>query len=573
MNQTRTTSSATRRQEDQRKHEERAAKQADTNPLKWLGELKLPAETLEKLQKDYLEEARAIWNNALKPDNLHQVIHLFDDRRFSAQDWEQDPMARYAAAMHLLNTKTMTKLSESMQGNPKSLRRMRFLVDQWASAVAPSNFLNINPEVQRLALETQGKSLTDGLIHWLEDLKKGRISLTDERVFEVGRNLAITEGAVVFENAWFQLIEYKPLTPQVHERPLLMVPPCINKYYILDLQPDNSLVKFALEQGHRVFMVSWVNPDESLAQSTWDDYTEHGVMEAIQRVCDITGQDQINTLGFCVGGTLLATALSVLAAQKKYPAASMTLLTTFLDFSDTGILDIFVDESTVHLRDITLGTQSPKGGELLRGQELASTFSMLRPNELVWNYVVGNYLKGEMPPPFDLLFWNSDSTNLPGPMYCWYLRHTYLQNQLSKPKALTVAGERVDLRRLNMPAYIYASKDDHIVPWESAYANVHQVTGDVRFVLGASGHIAGVINPAARHKRHHWINSDENAHLPSHAQEWLASATQVPGSWWSDWAQWLSSQAGELQKAPVTYGNARNPVIEPAPGRYVKTRA
>jgi len=376
---------------------------------------------------------------------------------------------------------------------------------------------------------------------------------------------------VVFENELFQLIEYKPLTAKVYERPMLFVPPCINKYYILDLQPDNSLIRHTIEQGHRVFVVSWRNADESVKRKTWDQYIEDAAICAIGVTQEITGASKLNMLGFCVGGTILATALAVLAARGEKPAASVTLLTTFLDFSSTGVLDLFIDENMVKMREMTLGPKSPGGGNLLKGQELATTFSFLRPNDLVWNYVVGNYLKGETPPPFDLLYWNSDSTNLPGPMYCWYLRNTYLENNLVVPNKVTVCGEKIDLRRIDAPAYVYASREDHIVPWEGAYRNTQVLGGKIRFVLGASGHIAGVINPPAKNKRSHWIGT--TASLPAQAQDWFDHAKEHPGSWWPDWTRWLASHAGKQVAAPKSYGNRTHKAIEAAPGRYVKAKA
>jgi len=350
------------------------------------------------------------------------------------------------------------------------------------------------------------------------------------------------------------------------------VPPCINKFYILDLQPDNSLIRYTVEQGHRTFVVSWRNADESLADRTWDDYIEHAVLKAVSVVQEITGSTKLDTLGFCVGGTLLSTALAVAAARGEQPAASVTLLTTFLDFEHTGILDLFVDEASVQMREMTLGPEAPGGPKLLHGKELAATFSFLRPNDLVWNYVVGNYLKGETPPPFDLLYWNSDSTNLPGPWYTWYLRNTYLENNLKVPGKLTVCGEKVDLGAIKAPVYIYASREDHIVPWDGAYRNTKLLEGKKRFVLGASGHIAGVINPPAKKKRSYWT-SKGNAALPDTAQQWLASAQEHPGSWWTDWAAWLQSHGGKEVAAPKALGNRTYKPIEPAPGRYVKAKA
>jgi polyhydroxyalkanoate synthase len=390
--------------------------------------------------------------------------------------------------------------------------------------------------------------------------------MTDESLFEVGKNVATTEGAVVFENEFFQLIEYKPLTAKVYARPFLLVPPCINKFYILDLQPENSFIRYAVSQGHRTFVVSWRNPDASMAHKTWDDYIEHAAIKAVSVVQEITGAPTINALGFCVGGTILATALGVLAARGEKPVASATFLTTLIDFTDTGVLDVFIDENFVKFREMQMG----KGG-LLKGQDLASTFSFLRPNDLVWNYVVGNYLKGETPPPFDLLYWNSDSTNLPGPFYSWYLRNTYLENRLVKPGKAKVCGQAIDLRKLDMPVYIYGSREDHIVPIGGAYASSQVLPGTKRFVMGASGHIAGVINPPAAKKRSHWIRED--GRFPSNVDDWLDGAREVPGSWWGDWSGWLKKHAGKQEPAPKAYGKGTKfKPIESAPGRYVKAK-
>jgi polyhydroxyalkanoate synthase len=469
--------------------------------------------------------------------------------------------------MYLLNARTLMRMAEAIEGDEKTRNRIRFAVEQWVAAAAPTNFFALNVEAQQKALQTQGVSIAKGLQNLLEDLRRGHISMTDESLFEVGRNVATTEGAVVYENELFQLIEYKPLTPTVHERPFLLIPPCINKYYILDLQPDNSLIRYAVSQGHRTFVISWRNPDESLANKTWDDYIEDAAIRAISVVQDITQSPQINTLGFCVGGTILATALGVLAARGDDTVASATFLTTLIDFTETGVLDVFIDEAFVRYREAQLGH-----GGLLKGQELATTFNFLRPNDLVWNYVVGNYLKGETPPPFDLLYWNADSTNLPGPFYAWYLRNTYLENNLVKPGKLTVCGEKLDLRKVRQPVYIYGSREDHIVPIGGAYASTQVLRGKKRFVMGASGHIAGVINPPTANKRSHWTREDGK--FPSTVEEWIAGATEHPGSWWPDWARWLAAHAGGSIPAPKTYGRGRKyRAIEPAPGRYVKAKA
>ncbi len=531
---------------------------------KSLSGVNLPMPELAQLQQAYLQGATALWNQSLSGHTAP-----LQDRRFADSAWASNPAAAFTAQMYLLNARTLMQMADSVQGDAKTRGRIRFAVQQCVAASSPSNFLALNPEALNKALQTQGESITAGMHNLLQDLGKGHVSQTDESVFEVGRNVATTEGSVVFENELFQLIEYKPLTAKVHERPMLFVPPCINKYYILDLQPANSVIRYTVEQGHRTFVVSWRNHDESMVSKTWDDYIEHGPIAAIATVQAITGAETINTLGFCVGGTILSTALAVLAARGEQPAHSLTLLTTLLDFTDTGILDIFVDEGSVQLREQTIGAQAPSGPGLLKGQDLATTFSFLRPDDLVWNYVVGNYLKGESPPPFDLLYWNGDSTNLPGPMYCWYLRHTYLQNELKKPGALTVCGEKVDLGLIDAPVFIYASREDHIVPWTAAYASVPLFKGKRRFVLGASGHIAGVINPPAKGKRSHWTGD----RLLARADDWFAAATEHPGSWWPDWAAWLKPLAGRQVPAHKAPGNRQFKAIEPAPGRYVNAKA
>ena len=523
--------------------------------------------TLAELQGEYLKQATSLWNSALGQGEAPAL----GDRRFAAPEWRANPAAHFMSQLYLLNGSMLGKMASAVEADDKTKARIKFAVQQFVDAASPSNFLALNPEAQKLALDSKGETLARGLQHLWGDVQRGHVSQTDESAFEVGKNVATTAGSVVFENDLFQLIEYAPLTAEVHTRPFLLVPPCINKFYILDLQPDNSLIRYAVAEGHRVFVVSWRNPDESVKHLTWDDYVEQGAIQAIRVVQEISGQDKINTLGFCVGGTILASALAVLAARGEQAAASLTLLTTLLDFADNGILDIFVDEASVRLREATLGPDSPKGPQLLHGQELATTFSFLRPNDLVWNYVVGNYLKGEAPPAFDLLYWNGDSTNLPGPMYCWYLRHTYLQNELKVPGQLTVCGEKLDLGAIDCPVYVYGSREDHIVPWQAAYRNTQIFKGKRRFVMGASGHIAGVINPPAKGKRSHWIA--KSAALPADADAWLAGATEHPGSWWTDWSNWLAAHAGADKPAPKGPGNRKFKAIELAPGRYVKVKA
>lgn len=529
-----------------------------TNAPPLLPQLSFSADKLAALQQAYLKEASELWNHGLSGV-------AGGDRRFTSEAWGSNPVSAFTAASYLLNGRTLLGLVEAAETDAKTKARLRFAVEQWMAASAPSNFLVLNAEAQKKAVETRGESIAKGVQNLLNDIQQGHVSMTDERQFEVGRNVATTEGAVVFENELFQLIEYKPSTAKVYERPFLVVPPCINKFYILDLQPENSLVKHLVDQGHRTFVVSWRNPDAQLESKTWDDYVGEGALEAIRVVQEISGSKQINALGFCVGGTILGTALAVLAARKQKPVASATFLTTLLDFTETGVLDLFIDENFVKFREMQMGEKG-----LLKGQELASTFSFLRPNDLVWNYVVGNYLKGETPPPFDLLYWNSDSTNLPGPMYAWYLRNTYFENNLVKPGKCTVCGEKIDLRKVDIPVYLYGSREDHIVPIGGAYASVQHLPGKKRFVTGASGHIAGVINPPAKNKRSYWTNDK----LPATHAEWQAGAQEHAGSWWPDWMSWLKPQAGKQVPAPKRYGKGNAyQALEPAPGSYVKAKA
>jgi polyhydroxyalkanoate synthase len=519
--------------------------------------------TMKQLQHEYALEFGKLWQ-----DFLSSKIPEFSDRRFSSPDWHNQAAHAYSVSSYLLNGRFLMSMVEAVEAPEKVRQKIRFAVQQMVDAMSPANFLVSNPEAQSKLIESKGESLVNGISMMLSDMQKGRISQTDESAFQIGKNVATTQGTIVFENSLFQLIQYSPLTASVHQRPLLMVPPCINKFYILDLQPENSVVRYAVEQGHTVFLVSWANPDVSMSDVTWDDYIEDGAIKAIHVVQEISKQDQINMFGFCVGGTIASTALAVLADRGEHPASSLTLLTTLLDFSDTGILDVFIDEEQVAKREKAIGS-----GGLLPGSELASTFSSLRANDLVWAYVQKNYLKGEAPPPFDLLYWNADSTNLPGPMFCWYLRNTYLENGLKKAGSLTVAGNKVDLGKISAPAFIYGSREDHIVPWEAAFSSCDllNVNGKNknRFILGASGHIAGVVNPPAKKKRSYWTNS-QAAVSP---QAWFEGATEYVGSWWPEWAGFLSDHGGKMVKAPSAAGNVSYKGIESAPGRYVAVRA
>ena len=525
------------------------------------------AQAMTALQKQFMDQQMALWQSVLArqqgKEESFTVAPEAGDRRFAAAEWRESPIYDYLHQAYLLNTKYVKEMVELIPAaDDKARNRMRFLARQIADAMAPSNYAATNPEFIKVAVETKGQSITDGINNLLKDFEKGRISMTDESVFEVGKNIATTAGAVVYENDLMQLIQYAPLTPKVGTRPLVVVPPCINKFYIMDLQPDNSLIRYMVDQGNTVFLVSWRNPQEAQGHLTWEDYLEHGPIAALHVAREICKVKQVNALGFCVGGTILTSALAVLKARGEDIVSSLTLLTTLLDFSDTGEIGLFIDEKGLMARESTIG----KGG-LLPARDLQNTFSFLRANDLVWNYVTGNYLKGQKPQAFDLLYWNSDSTNLPGPFACWYMRNLYHDNSLRVPGKLEMCGQRIDLGTLEMPVYLLATREDHIVPWQSAYQSTRILGGKVRFVLGASGHIAGVINPASKNKRSFWVNGD----VKIDAEGWLTAAEEKKGSWWSDWAAWLKPLAGE-PRAPRKPGNTKYKPIEPAPGRYVKER-
>lgn len=515
-------------------------------------------------QQASLRQMSSLWSAALGAATATQEGAPAEDRRFAADAWREDPRFDMVRRAYLAYSGFLRDSVESAPVDGKVKDQLHFAVRQFADAMSPANFLATNPEAMQMALDSGGQSLTEGMGLFFQDLAKGRISMTDELVFEVGENLAVTEGAVIFENELIQVIQYAPRTGEVCERPLLVVPPCINKYYVLDLQPENSFIRYALDQGQTVFLISWRNATAEVDRLTWDDYLQKGVMQAIDVALDISGASKVNTLGFCVGGTLLASALAVHAANGIDKVASTTLLTTMLDFTDTGEIGLLVSKEGVAAREITLGH-----GGLLQGKELAFVFSSLRANDLIWPYVVNSYLKGKTPSAFDLLYWNSDGTNLPGPMFCWYLRNTYLENNLRVPGKTVQCGVPVDLSEIAVPTYLFASREDHIVPWQTAYASRQILGGETTFVLGASGHIAGVINPASRNKRNYWADGV----VSENAEEWLSTAQSKPGSWWPHWSAWLASQAGTMVPARSALGNKRYRPIEPAPGRYVKAKA
>ena len=523
---------------------------------------------IAELQAEYLKRSveltEALFASAAGGRGDAAIEPARGDRRFNGTEWRDNALYNLLKQSYLLNARYCTEFVEALELDEKEKHRLRFFTGQLVEAMSPTNFVATNPEAVKLATDTEGQSLKTGLDNLMSDLARGSLTITDESAFEVGKDVATSKGAVVFENDLFQLIQYSPATEQVAVRPLLIVPPCINKFYILDLQPANSFVRFAVEHGLTVFIVSWRNPDASCGHLGWDDYVEHGTMRAIEIARSISGADKINVVGWCVGGTILSSALAILRTRGDETVASVTLLTTMLDFREPGDLGVFVDEQSVRQREQTIGS-----GGIYRGAELGFVFQTLRSKELIWPNVINNYLKGKAPERFDLLFWNADVTNLPGPMYCWYIRNMYLENNLRVANKLTMCDTPVDLGRVDLPAYVLATREDHIVPWRSAYRTTGLFSGETRFVLGASGHIAGVINPASKNKRSFWVSTERR----EEPVDWLAGAEEKPGSWWNDWIAWLKPRADEQLPARTQLGSNLYPPGESAPGRYVKAKA
>jgi len=521
-------------------------------------------EHLRTLQQRYFDEQWALWRSLTAAEETPaENTTAAEDPRFRAAEWRELPWFDYLRRSYEATARWTRDLLDSLPDDIPDRRKLLFYGRQFIDAVAPSNFAYTNPEVIRRALKTGGRSLAQGLANLAADADKKRVSMTDEAAFAPGRNLALMPGAVVFQNELVQLIQYRPSTGKVRQRPLLIVPPFINKFYILDLQPANSFVRHAVEQGLTVFVISWRDIDDSLASLTWDDYIVRGVHAAIDAIRTIQPRRRLNVLGFCVGGTLLATALAVMPPRERRAVASLTLLAAMLDFSDTGDISAYVDEAYVRKCEHALGS-----GGVFSGRLLGQAFASLRPNDLVWRYVVGNYLKGETPPAFDLLYWNSDSANLPGPLYAYYLRHMYLENALRQSGRLTMCGTPVDLAAIDLPTYVLAAKEDHIVPWRTAYASAALLGADVTFVRAASGHIAGVVSPPGQKRR-----SYRSGPMQSDADAWETQSTESPGSWWEHWIAWIARHAGPEVAAPKRLGSRTLPPLEAAPGTYVLQRA
>ncbi len=522
-----------------------------------------------QLWQDYLTLLTAATRRFLGEPAQAVVEPSRDDKRFRDPAWQEGAIFDFIKQSYLLSARWVQSLVKNVEGlDDQTAQKVDFYTRQFVDAVAPSNFVLTNPEVLRTTLETGGDNLVKGLENLLDDLERGKgqllIKMTDPKAFQIGKDIVVTPGKVVYENELMQLIQYAPTTGEAYERPLLIIPPWINKFYILDLRPDNSFIKWAVDQGHTVFVISWVNPDRRLAQKTFDDYLQEGFFAALDAVEKATGEGQANVIGYCLGGTLLASGLAVLAARKQQKrVASATYFVALVDFADAGEVRVFIDEAQLAALDERMNERG-----FLDARDLHTTFNMLRANDLIWSFVVNNYLLGRDPFPFDLLYWNSDSTRMPAAMHSFYLHKMYQENLLSRPGSLELCGVPVDLRKIRTPSYIVSTKEDHIAPWKSVYAATQLYKGPCRFVLGASGHIAGVVNPPAANKYGYWTNDA----LPSSPEEWLNGADQHAGSWWTDWRDWVAAHGGKKVAARIPGDGTLKP-IEDAPGRYVKERA
>ena len=519
------------------------------------------------LWQDYM----SLWQNTARRMMGMEAPPVIDsgsgDRRFKDAAWKENEVFDFIKQSYLLSARYVQDVVAHVDGlDDKTARKVDFYARQFMDAMSPSNFLLTNPEVLRKTAETGGENLLKGLNNLLSDLEQGkgklRIKMTDMDAFKLGENIGVSPGKVVFQNGLMQLIQYDPVTEKVLKRPLLIGPPWINKFYILDLRPRNSFVRWSVSQGHTVFVISWVNPDENLAQKGFDDYMTEGYLAALDAIEQATGEREVNAIGYCLGGTLLASTLAWMAAVGDDRIKTATFFVTMMDFQEAGELGVFIDEEQLS----ALEEKMNKRG-YLEGSEMATTFNMLRANDLIWSFVVNNYLLGNDPFPFDLLYWNADSTRMPAKMHSFYLRKMYQENLLKEPGRIQLAGKPIDLGAIKTPAYFLSTREDHIAPWKSTYRGTQLLGGPKRFVLAASGHIAGVVNPPDGGKYNHWINEA----LPADPDAWFQGATELAGSWWPDWHRWICTHDKAMVPAR-TPGDGNLPALEDAPGSYVKVR-
>ncbi len=526
---------------------------------------------LFETQLGFWQDYLTLWQNTAKrvmgmtPEPVIDAAGT--DRRFKDEAWRDNEVFDFIKQSYLLSARYVQDVVKQADGlDAKTAQKVDFYARQFIDAMSPSNFVLTNPEVLRRTAETGGENLLKGLSNLLGDLERGkgklRIKMTDMDAFRLGENIAVSPGKVVFQNDLMQLIQYAPLTDTVLKRPLLIAPPWINKFYILDLRAKNSLVRWAVAQGHTVFMISWVNPDERLAEKGFEDYMTEGYLAALDAIEQATGEREVNAIGYCLGGTLLSSTLAYMAVKKDKRIVSATFFVTMMDFAEAGELGVFIDEEQLQALEEKMNQRG-----YLEGSEMATTFNMLRANDLIWSFVVNNYLLGNDPFPFDLLYWNADSTRMPARMHSFYLRKMYQENLLKDPGGISLRGVPIDLRAIKVPAYFLSTREDHIAPWKSTYRGTQMLAGKNRFVLAASGHIAGVVNPPEGGKYSHWINPE----LPTDPEAWLAGATEIAGSWWPDWHRWVTALSDAQVPARVP-GDGKLPALEDAPGSYVAVR-
>ncbi len=526
---------------------------------------------LVQAQIGFWQDTMSLWQNTTRRmwgiESAPVIQADPKDRRFKDDAWKENEVFDFIKQSYLLSARYVQDVVTEVDGlEPKTAQKVDFYSRQFIDAMSPSNFLLTNPEVLRKTAETGGENLLRGLNNLLSDLERGRgkltIRMTDLDAFQIGENIGVSPGKVIYQNELLQLIQYSPTTETVLKRPLLVIPPWINKFYILDLRPKNSLVRYLVGQGHTVFMVSWVNPDERLSEMDFEDYMQHGVLDALGAIEQATGEREVNAIGYCLGGTLLASSLAYMADRGDSRIKSVTFFVTMMDFQEAGELGVFIDEEQLQALERKMNERG-----YLEGSEMATTFNMLRANDLIWSFVVSNYLMGNEPFQFDLLYWNSDSTRMPARMHSFYLRRMYQQNLLREPGGIQLKGVPIDLSRVTVPTYFLSTREDHIAPWKSTYRGTQLLKGQNRFVLAASGHIAGVVNPPEGGKYSHWINPE----LPDGPDEWLEGATEMAGSWWPDWQRWVVAQGAEQVPARQP-GDGKLTPIEDAPGSYVKLR-
>ncbi len=527
------------------------------------------AEAQMGLWQDYMQ----LWQNAAKGmlgQGAESVITPEKgDKRFRGEDWENNQIFDFIKQSYLLTSRWMHNTVQDVEGlDDETAQKVDFYTRQFIDAMAPTNFVATNPEVLRETVESKGENLVRGLQNMLDDLERGKgklaIKMTDTDAFEVGQNIAVSPGKVIWQSDLIQLIQYEPATEQVYKRPLLIVPPWINKFYILDLKPENSFIKWAVEQGLTVFVISWVNPDQRLAEKSFEDYMTDGIYAALDGIKAACGEEEVNIIGYCLGGTLTGATLGHMAANDDHRIKSATFFTALVDFTEAGELKVFIDDEQV----AQLEQKMKEQGGILDGAAMATTFNLLRSNDLIWSFVINNYLMGKDPFPFDLLYWNSDSTRMPAEMHSFYIRNMYQKNLLSQPGGIEMCGTPIDLRQVDIPVHIISTKEDHIAPWKGTYVATQLYTGDTTFTLAGSGHIAGIVNPPSAKKYGYWSNPEH----PADPDEWFAGGTHHEGSWWPQWGKWIAKQSGRKVKARSP-GSKDAPILEDAPGSYVKVRS